>query len=145
MLRSLVGSEMCIRDSLGTTPVRERTGQCHATRSRQEDQSPPVFAGAMLGHVGGERAEQRGPEICAADGLSFSAGRGQSQQADPRAGTCLLFTSVAADDLLCVFFAPRSLFNNYISFLFFSFLFPFLSLLFPSNVRPSFSQTLTDC
>ena len=70
-----------------TTPIRDRTGQCHSARSRKEDQSAPILAGAMLGHFGRERTGQWGQEVCAADCVQIGAYRRQSQQADHHVGT----------------------------------------------------------
>ena len=79
MLRSLVGSEMCIRDRCGSS----------------------VCASDISHRVGGEPATQRG----------FRAGRTSAGglvlhsvlvQALTRLMGCLLYTSDAADDLLCV-------------------------------------------
>ena len=64
MLRSLVGSEMCIRD-------RGRAGR--------------------RGHRGDEDG-----------GLDHQPGRRHGRQGRGRPGPCLLYTSDAADDLLCV-------------------------------------------
>ena len=70
MLRSLVGSEMCIRDSYD-----------------------PVSHGALLPPM--ERDNRRQAEL-------------SRRPANP-ANTCLLYTSDAADDLLCVDLGGRRL------------------------------------
>ena len=98
MLRSLVGSEMCIRDRAFTDEILARHG-ISKKQFRVFDEPGPA-----KDYI----ADRGAPIVVKADGDAFGKGvkvAGTVEEAwefVDRCMVCLLYTSDAADDLLCV-------------------------------------------